>query len=180
MRSLFLAFLTAAGLAALSAGPAEAQRPNADEIVAAAATPTGLVEALYRLASFDPGPEPDWDLFRHAFLDDAIIVFARSPQQPMRPLGVDGFLDDWRAFFRDRQLEDKGFYEGIGGMKVVEFGGIAHAFVIFEPWIGPDEPERKARGLDSIEMAFDGERWWIAAITTDFERPGTPIPDIGG
>jgi hypothetical protein len=26
------------------------------------------------------------------------------------------------------------------------------------------------------EAASDGERWWIAAITTDFEGPGMRIP----
>jgi hypothetical protein len=48
--------------------------------------------------------------------------------------------------------------------------------VIFEPQIGKEPPARKIRGLDSIELAFDGERWWVAAITTDFETPERAIP----
>lgn len=170
--------LIPAALAVLVAMPLEAQRPSREEIARAATTPTGLIEALYEMASFDAGPEPDWERFRDVFLEAALLVFARSASQPMRPMGVDGFIEDWERFFREYELETKGFHEDIADMHVVEFGGIAHAFVIFEPRIGADELETQMRGLDSIELAFDGERWWIAAITTDFERPGTVIPDI--
>lgn len=143
----------------------------------AARTPAGLIEALYAMVSFGPGPEPDWSMFRDVFLDDAIIVFSPTGAQPMRPMGVDGFIEDWREFFRDADLERQGFHERIAGMEVTEFGGLAHAFVIFEPRIGSAEPSRRIRGLDSIELSWDGERWWIAAITTDFEGPGKSIPD---
>ena len=37
--------------------------------------------------------------------------------------------------------------------------------------------EALRRGLDSIELSWDGARWWVAAITTDFEGPGKTIPD---
>ena len=50
------------------------------------------------------------------------------------------------------------------------------AFVIFEPLVGGTDRSRLVRGLDSIELAWDGTRWWIAAITTDFEGPGKTIP----
>jgi hypothetical protein len=172
--------LLSGALAAFLALPASAQRPAPEVIAQAAATPAGLIEALYDMVSFDAGPEPDWEMFRDVFLENALIVFSPSRSQPMRPMSVDGFIEDWEAFFRDAELEDKGFYETIADMRLVEFGGLAHAFVIFEPRVGTAEPQRQARGLDSIELAFDGTRWWIAAITTDFERPGTPIPDIGG
>ena len=178
----FLASFLSLGLAlaALPTHPLAAQRPTPEAVAEAAASPTSLVELLYNMASFPPGPEPDWDMFRDVFLDNAVIVFAPSPSQPMRPLSVDGFIADWEAFWRDSELEDKGFYESIGEMSVTEFGGLAHAWVVFLPQVGPDPPARQIRGLDSIELAFDGTRWWIAAITTDWEIPGRTIPDIGG
>ena len=77
---------------------------------------------------------------------------------------------------RDAELEDKGFYETIAAMKVDQFGGLAHAWVIFEPRVGEARPERQIRGLDSIELSYDGSRWWVAAITTDFEGPDQKIP----
>ena len=147
----------------------------------AARTPEGLIRALYDMVSFDAGPEPDWEMFRDVFLEDALIVFSPRGERPMRPMSVDGFIHDWKDFFRDAELTDKGFYETIAALEVTEFGGLAHAFVIFEPRVGKEAPARQVRGLDSIELAFDGKRWWVAAITTDFEGPGQTIPaGIGG
>ena len=142
----------------------------------AARTPEGLVRALYDMVSFDAGPEPDWEMFRQVFLEEALLVFSPRGDQPMRPMSVDDFIEDWRAFFRDYEIGDKGFYETIAALEVTEFGGMAHAFVIFEPRIGKEAPEQQLRGLDSIELSFDGERWWVAAITTEFEGPGKTIP----
>jgi hypothetical protein len=163
-------------LAILSSAPVSGQEASVP-IEAAAQTPAGLIEALYGRVSFGPGPEPDWEMFRDVFLENALIVFSPSRTRPMRPMSVDGFIQDWKDFFRDAELEDKGFYETIAGMEVTEFGGLAHAFVIFQPRVGLAEPSRPVRGLDSIELAWDGDRWWIASITTDFEGPGKVIPD---
>lgn len=168
--------IATACLAAL-AMPADGQeRPRSPAVDEAASTPAGLVEALYDMASFDAGPEPDWNMFRDAFLEDAVIVFSPRGATPMRVMSVDAFIQDWRDFFRDAALETRGFYETIAAMKVDEFGGLAHVWVIFEPRIGEGAPARQLRGLDSIELSFDGTRWWIAAITTDFEGPGQTIP----
>ncbi len=143
----------------------------------AAHTPEGLIEALYDMVSFGPGPEPDWEMFRAVFLEEAVLVFSPRGSQPMRVMDVDAFIRDWEEFFREAGLESTGFTETIGGMAVRSFGSIAHAFVIFEPRLGPPQSPMRGRGLDSIELVHDGERWWIAAITTDFESPDDPIPE---
>ena len=176
MRTLLLA---AGAILALAQGsPLAAQ--TSDQVIPiaqAAQTPDGLIRALYRMVSFGPGPEPDWEMFREVVLPEAIVVFSPRGRQPMRVMGLAGFIQDWKEFFRDARLEDKGFTETIAAMKVDRFGGLAHAWVVFEPRIGgPDQPARQIRGLDSIELSFDGTRWWVAAITTDFEGPSQQIP----
>lgn len=150
--------------------------PQPPDVQEAAQTPEGLVEALYDMVSFGPGPEPDWEMFRDVFLEDAVLVFSPRGDRPMRVMDVDGFIRDWEEFFRDAGLESTGFTETIGGLEVRSYGHLAHAFVIFEPRLGPPDAPMRGRGLDSIELAYDGERWWIAAITTDFESPEDPIP----
>jgi len=161
-------------LLAFAAAPARGQSTPIDQ---AASTPSGLIEALYRMVSFGPGPEPDWEMFRGVFLPEAVLVVAPRGPRPMRVMDVAGFIQDWRDFFRDAKLEDKGFTETIAGMKVDQVGGLAHAWVIFEPRIGGTAAgARVIRGLDSIELSFDGTRWWVAAITTEFEGPGLRIP----
>ena len=147
------------------------------DVQEAARSPEGLIEWLYDMVSFGPGPEPDWEMFREVFLDEAVLVFSPRGDRPMRVMDVDGFIRDWEEFYRDAGLESTGFTETIGGMSVWSYGSIAHAFVIFEPRLGPPEAPMRGRGLDSIELAHDGERWWIASITTDFEDPENPIPE---
>lgn len=171
--NLLVTFSIGLGLPA-SVGAQE--QTDASPIQEAAQTPEGLIEALYGMVSIDPGPEPDWNMFRDVFLEEALLVFSPRGNQPMRPMSVDGFIRDWRDFWRDAELEERGFYETIAAMKVTEFGSLAHAFVIFEPRFGEGGPDIQLRGLDSIELAHDGTRWWVAAITTDFESPGKTIP----
>ena len=142
----------------------------------AARSPEGLIRGLYDMVSFGPGPEPDWTMFRQVFLTDALLIVAPSRTRSMRQMDVDGFIQDWKDFFRDAGLTEKGFTETIATLDLTQFGGMAHAFVIFEPRIGGTEQARPIRGLDSIELAWDGERWWVASITTDFEGPGKTIP----
>jgi hypothetical protein len=33
-----------------------------------------------------------------------------------------------------------------------------------------------ARGVNSIDLYWDGSRWWITAASWDDERPNSPIP----
>ena len=38
------------------------------------------------------------------------------------------------------------------------------------------EPAPFARGINSIQLFWDGQRWWIMSIFWDAERPGNPLP----
>ncbi|MCB9610104.1 MAG: hypothetical protein H6829_07055 [Planctomycetes bacterium] len=42
-----------------------------------------------------------------------------------------------------------------------------------------DEPEAEpfARGINSLQLVWDGDRWLIMAILWDQEIPESPIPD---
>lgn len=55
------------------------------------------------------------------------------------------------------------------------FGNIAHVFSTYETRAKPGGPIL-GRGINSIELFWDGKRWWIASAIWDDERPGNPIP----
>ncbi len=40
-----------------------------------------------------------------------------------------------------------------------------------------EDPEASIRGINSIQLFNDGERWWISCIMWEDERPDNPIPD---
>ncbi|MGD8319296.1 MAG: S41 family peptidase [Gemmatimonadota bacterium] len=137
-------------------------------------TPEGLVQALYGSLSFPRGGAPEWDFVRGLFRREATVVFAEGAGGPLRILDVHGFVEDFQAFYDNGGLVDRGFAEVIERKKIVEFGALAHAFVVFQPRVAGRPAGR--RGLDSIEMTRLDGRWWITNITTDWEGPGQPIP----
>lgn len=55
------------------------------------------------------------------------------------------------------------------------FGNIAH---VWSTYASSPTPEREAvnRGINSIQLYHDGERWWITSWFYDQERSGNPIP----
>jgi len=69
----------------------------------------------------------------------------------------------------------KGFYEKEVHRVTQRFGNIAHVFSTYESRLKIDGPVI-ARGINSIEAFWDGQRWWIASAIWDEERPDNPLP----
>jgi hypothetical protein len=67
------------------------------------------------------------------------------------------------------------FYEWEIHRVVQRFGSIAH---VWTTYIESDSPqgETRGRGINSIQLYFDGERWWITSWVFDSEREGSEIP----
>lgn len=55
------------------------------------------------------------------------------------------------------------------------FGSIAQVMSTYEAATTPDG-EPFVRGINSIQLTWDGERWWIVSWIYDEERPDNPIP----
>jgi hypothetical protein len=70
----------------------------------------------------------------------------------------------------------QGFYESELRRKVDRFGHIAQAWSTYESRHKPGEPPF-ARGINSIQLFFDGERWFVVSIFWDTERPGAALPE---
>jgi hypothetical protein len=58
---------------------------------------------------------------------------------------------------------------------VHRFFNLAHVLSTYESRRTPDGPVF-ARGVNSIDLFWDGIRWWIASAVWDFERPDAPLP----
>jgi hypothetical protein len=75
----------------------------------------------------------------------------------------------------DEHLEKNGFYEIEISRKVENFGSIYHVFSTYETRNTYDGPII-GRGINSIELFFDGTRFWIITWVFDDERKDNPIP----
>ena len=68
------------------------------------------------------------------------------------------------------------FYESEIHRVTETFGNITHVWSTYESrdqLIGPVT----GRGINSIQLYYDRERWWILNWTYDSERTGNPIPE---
>lgn len=71
-------------------------------------------------------------------------------------------------------LVGEGFTEREINRVVERYGNIAHVFSTYE--YTNDAGTSKGRGLNSIEMYWDGSRWWITFAAWDDERTNNPRP----
>lgn len=79
------------------------------------------------------------------------------------------YVNDTNEFF-----VAEGFREREINRVVRKFGNIAHVFSMYE--FSTEDGKEKGRGINSIELFWDGARWWISAVSWDEERPNNRIP----
>jgi hypothetical protein len=136
----------------------------------------GIITAAYALISGPAGAPRDWDRFRALFLPGARMI----PTNRAIHEGQGGHAPDVmdvETFIRttDPVFASMGFEERQIALRVERFGCIAHAWSTYESRHGADETPF-SRGINSIQLHHDGERWWIVTIFWDSERADNPIP----
>jgi hypothetical protein len=73
-------------------------------------------------------------------------------------------------------LEKNGFFETEIARQVEQYGGVVHAFSTYESRHKAEDPAPFVRGINSIQLFNDGQRWWVVTILWEGERPDNPIP----
>jgi len=151
------------------------QSPN-DNAPTQASTcpPTATLDQLLKaLDAAVSGPaDKDRTCFRDVFLPDARLmplVKAADGSVAPRNLTVDGWIDAVRK--RGSQV----FYERQVKVTTESWGHMAHLWSTYETRTSPDaKPE--ARGINSIQVVFDGQRWRVISIEWQAETPAEPVP----
>jgi hypothetical protein len=131
-----------------------------------------IIAALYDVIS-GPAGERDWDRFRSLFVADARLIPTgrlENGRWTPRTLSVDGYVERAGSQFRQQA-----FYEDELHREVQRFGHVAHAFSTYASRRAPDA-EPFSRGINSIQLFWDGTRWWVVSIMWDAERDGQVIP----
>src|SRR5437879_11150555 len=133
-----------------------------------------IVAAVYDVISGPAGQKRDWDRMRSLFVPGARLIPAvPSPSggATARVLDVDGYIQRSGPV-----LERDGFFEREISRKMETFGNIAHVFSTYESKHGRDDAKPFARGINSMQLLKDGDRWWFVTIFWDSEKPSNPIP----
>jgi hypothetical protein len=85
---------------------------------------------------------------------------------------------DLEAFIRWAAplLRSQSFYERELFRHLDQFGQMAQVFSTYEAASSPNGEGLLGRGINSIQLWSDGDRWWVLSMLWDDERPGNPIP----
>lgn len=144
---------------------------TARELVALEVT----IEELYDAFNFDARAEPDWDTQRRVYLEGATFVAPIAPGRTPRGDDTETFLRDFRAYVKSEPYAATGFHERIVDTRIGVFGGVAHAFVLFEGF-EPADGEARTRGVDSLQFVHDGASWRLVSFATQYEGEALTLP----
>jgi hypothetical protein len=136
-----------------------------------------IINAAYDGISGPAGKKRDWDRERSLFLPGArLIPTAMEAGENRSGLGpqfldVEGYIARVEPYF-----QENGFYEKEIARRTEQFGQIAHVWSTYESRHDPDDPEPFMRGINSIQLFYDGSRWWIVNIYWQHESAENPLP----
>ena len=156
------------------AAAARAQDPPSTEVSVIPAdveTIDGIIAAWYEVVSGPVGAPRDWS--RDATLYLPGIAFTPAEIGPDgRPTAATISKEDW-VREADAFLVQSGFVEREIHRVTRRFGNIAH---VWSTYAWETAEGERGRGINSIHLFHDGDRWWITHATWDNERPDNPIP----
>ena len=132
-----------------------------------------LIDEFYAIISGPAGPR-DWSRER-AILHPQARLMRTGADESGRPwirvMSLDEYIADTAPFFA---ADD--FHEIEVARRVDRFGNWAHVRSVYEARRSPGDPELLKRGVNSIQLFHDGERWRVVSVLWDNEREGVEVP----
>ncbi len=132
----------------------------------------GIVTALYDVIS-GPAGQRNWDRLQALCMPSVqfnALVPTQEGESIYQSLSLAEYIRQANPFFLE-----SGFYETEIGRKVEEFNGIAQVFSSYETRTEV-EKEPFSKGINSIQLVFDEDRWWIVNILWGTATEGKDIP----
>lgn len=132
-----------------------------------------IIRALYDVISGGPGEARNWERFRFLFASDARLIPTVKNQEgqlALRPLTPEQYVE----LFSSRI--PVGFYERELHRVTEQFGTVTHLFSTYETREKADGPATN-RGINSIQLFYDGTRYYIVTIFWCAESMGYTLPE---
>jgi hypothetical protein len=130
----------------------------------------GIVKEVLRLTSNKKGESRNFDALRNLFLPTArftIVNHGDSFPEQVQSISLEEFI----SLLRDDE-DEQGYREYEISYVLNEFNGIAQ---VFQPFRGVDAEQHAEKGVNSYQLAFYKNRWWIVSVLWTLESPGVRI-----
>lgn len=132
------------------------------------------IKTLYGVISGEKGEARDWDLMRYLFHADAKLIPSGKNSEGKylaKYLTVEDYING-----SGKWLVENGFFEKEMHRTENTFGNVTQVFSTYESFKSEADAEPFMRGINSIQLLNDGNRWWIINIYWTQETPDNPIP----
>lgn len=162
-------FLLITGLFVATSIHAQQKTAFGDEV----GTLDGIIKAYYDVVTVKKGEKVSYTRDSLLHSSNALVGMARRDKNGkvgLRLITLKQFHDE-----SDAMLEKDGFYEREISRKVENFGAIFQVWSTYETKNTEDGPVID-RGINSIQLYFDGTRFWILSWVFDEESKEQPIP----
>jgi hypothetical protein len=128
-----------------------------------------VIATMYEVISGPAGQARDWALLRSLYHPHARLVISPSGTQgtpPLRVLTVDEFIHRVETIFATES-----FWERETKRETELYGRLAHVLSHYESLHDPNGTPFTS-GKKSMQLFFDGARWWIVSAAWNTERAG--------
>ncbi|NOS55588.1 MAG: hypothetical protein HOP37_04950 [Cyclobacteriaceae bacterium] len=135
-------------------------------------TEDAIIKALYEVISGEAIKPRDWDRFRFLFKPEGRLIPTRKSDTgdlTIKPLTAEEYVQ----LFKSRI--PTGFFERELSRKSESYGTVTHAFSTYETKEKKDGPVTN-RGINSIQLFKDKDRYYIVTIFWCAESMGFPLP----
>jgi len=141
---------------------ADAPHPSVDHIV----------QTLYQVISGPAGPR-DWDKFRSLFHPDAYMGVVRADstgRASLRKITPAEYIQRNSEVFMKNDFFEKELHR-----QTLEYGNMTQVYSSYELEMRTDKGLVSRRGVNSIQLLRENDRWQIMSITWQEETPELPV-----
>jgi hypothetical protein len=139
------------------------------------ATIEAIIHASYECISGEAGQPRDWERLQTLFLPDARWIRTGPLTEGVTGHKIMNTMD-YKHQMNDFLVQN-GFFETEIHSVIEGFGNIAHVFSTYESRRKADDKKPFMRGINSIQLLYDGTRWWVVTIMWQHENATQPIPE---
>jgi hypothetical protein len=142
--------------------------PRAEDV----ATVDGIVHAYYDVITGPAGTPRQWGRDRSLYIPNVRFVATGVAKEGpyARVMEHQAFVDG-----SDAGMVRDGFYEREIHRVTRSYGNIVQVFSTYEERRAADGPV-EGRGINALQLFWDGKRWWIASAIWFDEDPAHSIP----
>ena len=132
----------------------------------------GIVKEMLNIITIEKGEKPDFKAFRNLFLPSATFTVHShndSFPEPVETVSLDDFVELLNDPYYEQGFEEIELHKVIN-----EYNGIAH---VFQTYRGKDGEGESETGINSYQLVYDKDRWWIVNLLWTGDSNGVKVPD---